>query len=335
MFDFGPLMRFGGMLLALANWTQDAGQGIDDRLVVMGSSGDVAIYQGTDPTNAANFSNVGVWYVGRSPTGRRCFTTAGGNVMILSSFGVIPLTLLVQGGLDTVETADTESMVQMRKLQSALNSDFATLINTPGWEIMYFPTQALLHIARPSLVSGEYVQYVFHMHSNAWSRLLDIPAVTFGRRLTEWYGGTEDGRVLRCFMGNSDGMKLDGTGAHEIRGLVTPAFSYFGDPTTLKQALMMRVNFVGESDPGYVLHMNLDFAVRAPGAAPLPGSAVGSLWGHAVWGVDFWGGGRGAYGEWRSIEGMGYSMAPTIYVANEKHTTIANIEYMVKAGGPL
>ncbi|GAB3773754.1 hypothetical protein GCM10028796_46740 [Ramlibacter monticola] len=334
-FDFGPLLRSGGMLLALANWTMDAGAGIDDRLVALGSSGDLLVYEGTDPTNATQFRNVGVWYIGRPPVGRRCMTQSGGNVFVLTVFGVVPVAQVVQGGLDTLLMAGTEFLQQLRKIQDVLNVDFATLIDTVGWEIMNFPTKALMLIARPQLVVGEFVQYTFHKHALAWTRLLDIPAETFGRRLNEAYGGTDDGRVLQLFDGTQDGMLLDGTGAHEIRGRVTPAFNYFGDPTVLKQALMMRVNFLASSSPSYVLHVNRDFAVQPPPSAPALAGAVGSLWNHAMWDAAFWAGAIAAFGEWRSVEAMGFALAPTIYVASEQGATIANIEYMVKPGGPL
>jgi hypothetical protein len=334
-FDFGPLMRFGGMLLALTNWTQDAGDGIDDRLVVLGTSGDMLIYEGTDPTNASEFRNTGTWFIGQPPVGRRCFTTAGGNVFVLTVFGVIPVTQVVQGGLDALETSGTEYFQQLRHIQAVLNFDFATLANTVGWEIMHFPNKALLHIARPSQVTNQWVQYAFQEHNVAWSRLLDIPGVTFGRRLEELYAGTEDGRVLRVHDGHTDGTVIDGTGAHEIRARVTPAFSYFGDPGVVKQALMVRVNFLASASPAYLVTMNSNFAVSPPGIAPTRGEFVGALWDEALWNVDLWAGARSAYGEWNSVEGIGYSLAPSIYVAAEQLTTIANIEYMMKSGGPM
>lgn len=334
VFDFGPLLRSGGMLLALINWTQDAGEGTDDRLVVLGSSGDLAIYQGNDPTSATDFANVGTWFIGQPPVGRRCFTVSGGNVFILTVFGVVPVTQIVQGGIDNLLTSGTEYFSQLRKLQDTLNRDFSTLANTLGWELLYINTKALLHIARPGSALNEFIQYGFQEHNLAWSRLLDVPALTFGKRLNEIYGGTEDGRVLRVLDGNSDGMLVDGTGAHEIRARITPAFSYFGDPTTLKQALMMRVNFLSNGDPGYTLTMNKDFAVQAPGSAPTPGALVGSLWDQGFWDQAIWAGGIASFGEWRSVEGIGYSLSPTIYVASQEPTTIANIEYMVKRGGP-
>lgn len=337
VFDFGPLLQHGGAVLALMNWTQDGGDGVDDRLVVLGTSGDLLVYEGTDPTSATEFANVGTWYIGQPPVGRRCFTSSGGSPFVLTTFGVIPVGQVVQGGLDNLLTSSTEYLAQLRKIQDTLNTDFRTLLNTSGWEMLTIPSKALLMIARPGVSVTENVQYAFQQHNLAWSRLLDIPAVTFGRRLSQFYGGTVDGKVLRVLEGATDGKQLDGTNAREIRARLTPAFNYFGTPTAYKQALMARVNFLSAQAPVYSVLMNADFSTTqfASSAAGGAGETVGSLWDASLWDAAFWAGGRAAFGEWRAVEGAGFALAPTVYVSAVQPTTIANYEVMVKAGGPL
>jgi hypothetical protein len=335
LFDFGPQLLRGGAVLGLANWTQDAGEGIDDRLVIVSSSGDLIIYEGTDPADAAKFSNVGVWYIGQPPVGRRCMTTSGGNVYVLTQFGVIPVNQIVQGGLDNLLTSDTTVLVQLRKLQDLLNADFRTLLNTDGWEVMLLPSLALLHIARPSVSVSENIQYAFQQHSTAWSRILDVPGKTFGRRLNEVYAGTADGRVLRVFDQHTDAMKLDGTGAYEIRARLTPAFNYMGMPTIKKQALMIRLNFIAAARPAYQVVMNVDFEINPIYSSAVSTGTVGSLWDSSFWDADFWSGGVKAYGEWRSVVGLGFALAPSLFLSSQEKTVLASIEYMVKPGGPL
>jgi hypothetical protein len=334
-FDFGPQLQNGGSVIGLANWTQDDGAGVDDRLVILGSAGDLVIYQGNDPTDPAQFAAMGQWFIGQPPVGRRCFTAGGGNVYVLTSYGVIPVNQVVQGGLDNILTSDTQQLSQLRKIESQLNNDFNTLLNTPGWELLEIPSKALLHIARPSISVSEHIQYAFQQHALAWSRLLDVPARTFGRRLNETYGGTEDARVLRVFDGYTDGKKLDGTGAMEVRARLTPAFSYFGNPGVQKQALMIRLNFVSSAAPGYSVVMNVDFAVTPLGGVAVAGGAVGSLWDLSYWDEAIWSGGQASFAEWRGIEGLGYALAPSIFTSATVKTVLASIEYMLKQGGPL
>jgi hypothetical protein len=335
LFDFGPQLIHGGAVLGLANWTQDDGAGVDDRLVILGSSGDLIVYEGTDPTDATKFFNIGTWYIGQPPVGRRCFTTSGGNVYVLTQFGVIPVNQIVQGGLDNILTSDTDLLSQLRKLQDTLNQDFQTLLNTEGWELLAIPSLALLHIARPSQAVNEHIQYAFQQHSLSWSRMLDVPGVTFTRRLSEVYAGTADARVLRVFDGKTDGMLLDASGASEIRARVTPAFNYLGQPTIKKQLLMIRLNFLATASPAYSVRMNADFEIDPISSAPASGGTVGSLWDAAYWDTDFWVGSRSAFGEWRSVTGLGFALAPSIFISSEESTTLASIEYMFKTGGPL
>jgi hypothetical protein len=241
----------------------------------------------------------------------------------------------MSGGLDTIVLAGTDLLVQLRKIQDQLNTDFQTLLNTPGWEVLNIPALALLHIARPSTSSTEFIQYAFQMHAMAWSRLLDVPGTCFAVRLNEVYAGTADGRVLRVFWGASDGQKLDGTGDYEIRSRVTPAFDYFGNPGVRKRALMMRLQFLAKSFPTYSVRMNTDFELSPIGGTTVGRPSVGSLWDVAKWDQAIWAGGKAAYGQWRTVRGMGYSMAPSIFLSTTQDTTLASLEYMTTAGGPL
>lgn len=334
VFDFGPTLRHGGSLLALANWTQDAGDGIDDRLVTIGSSGDLSVYAGTDPSSPTGFAQVGIWYIGQPPIGRRCFTQTGGNVYILTQFGVIPTAQLMAGGLDNILLSDSDLLKQLRKLQDLLNADFSTQLNIQGWQLLTIPSLALLQIARPAASVTDQTQYVFQQHSLAWSRIGNVPGFVWENRLNEVYAGCLDGRVLRVFNLNTDGMLLDGSGDYEIRARVTPAFSYFGQPAVRKRALMIRPQFLTSAGIGWSARMNADFEVNPIGGSTITVSPSGALWDAAFWDAAFWSGGRAAAGEWRSVVGLGYSLAPSIFIASSSRTTLASIEYMVDMGGP-
>lgn len=336
-FDFGPMLIHGGAVLAMINWTQDSGEGVDDYLVVLSTAGDVAIYKGNDPTSATDWQCAGIWYIGTPPVGRRCFTVTGGNIYIVTEFGIIPIAQVVQGGLDNVLTADTEQTKQLRKLQEQLARDFKFTATIAGWELLGLPNQALLHLARPAQSVTEHIQYVFHMHSLAWSRMLDVPAETFAYRLGETYGGTSDGRILRVFDGASDRMKIDGTGAQEVRARLTPAFDYFDSPPAVKRALMIRPNFQAAQKPAYSVKMNADLYINSNPTWPVALTTGGSLWDASYWdnALAVWGGGVGSWADWRSVRAMGRSLAPTIYIASQQPVILSSLSYMVQSGGPL
>lgn len=335
LFDFGPMLVHGGALLALINWTQDAGEGTDDYLVALSTAGDVAVFKGNDPTSASDWQCAGIWYIGTPPVGRRCFSTSGGNIYVITEFGIIPIAQIVQGGLDNVLMAGTEQTKQLRKLQEQLNRDFTFTSTAVGWELLNIPNQALLHLARPAQSITEHIQYVFHMHTLAWSRMLDIPAETFYYRLGEVYGGTVDGRILRLYDGASDRMKIDGTGAQEVRARLTPAFDYFDSPPAVKRALMIRPNFQAAQKPAYAVAMNADLYIASNPSWPVALTTGGSLWDSSYWDTAIWGGGVGSWADWRSVKGMGRSLAPTIFIASQQPVILSSLSYMIQPGGPL
>ncbi len=89
-FQLGQICNRGGYTMAVATWTIDAGDGADDHLVAITSEGEAVVYKGTDPSSSTTWSLVGVYYVGR-PLGRRCLFKFGGDLLLLTDRGLLPL----------------------------------------------------------------------------------------------------------------------------------------------------------------------------------------------------------------------------------------------------
>ena len=90
MIDLGSVFRRGGRIEACYTWTIDAGAGADDHFAIITSNGEVAVYRGTDPSSASDWSLIGVFMLGH-PLGRRCGTKMGGDLVINSTEGLLPL----------------------------------------------------------------------------------------------------------------------------------------------------------------------------------------------------------------------------------------------------
>ena len=71
LLPLGSVFKMGGSLMQMATWTIDNAAGINDYAAFLTTEGEVAIYQGNDPSSVATWSLVGVFHVGR-PIGRRC-----------------------------------------------------------------------------------------------------------------------------------------------------------------------------------------------------------------------------------------------------------------------
>jgi hypothetical protein len=55
--------------MAMADWSIDAGIGIDDYAAFISDQGEVALYKGSDPTSATTWALVGTFWVGARSAG--------------------------------------------------------------------------------------------------------------------------------------------------------------------------------------------------------------------------------------------------------------------------
>jgi hypothetical protein len=186
-FQFGNRFQKGGDLRGLWSWTFDGGSGIDDALVAVSGGGDVLIYRGTDPSEAGAFNLTGVWFVGGVPKGRRLCTDNGGDLLLMSSIGILPLSTLVTG-----KSAIERSQYRTAKIANLFNQAQIETAASRGWAMRIHPQDACLMVLAPT---GQN-QFVMSLTTQGWHQYRDFPmgvcAEAWGGTL---YFGTSDGRV--------------------------------------------------------------------------------------------------------------------------------------------
>lgn len=319
-FDFSAIFRRGGKVVALINWTMDAGSGIDDHLLVVTSAGELAVYQGTDPASASTFSLRGVFDIG-APVGRRFFAQMGGDVVMLTSVGLVSVSSLLQSSNLSRTPVISDS------IGDQLRSDVRTFGSQSGWEVLTFVEENLLLIQVPSGSIGSRSQWVMNTLTKAWSHFTISPAITFTTFEGSLYCGRSD-RVSNCWTGGLD----DSTG---ITYRIIPAFSYFGAQGQLKKFGLARAHIRSDTAPVYAVKLlrNFDTAVTFP--SQVPASPSGSVWGIARWGVNVWGGSASFYRRWNAVTGDGLTAALAIEGIHSGATwqLYAN-DYSYEVGGP-
>jgi hypothetical protein len=82
----------GGKLLAGFTWSIDAGDGIDDKCVFMTDQGELLIFTGSDPSTSTNWRQEGR-YATSFPLGMNAHQAVGGDVLIATVDGIIPISL--------------------------------------------------------------------------------------------------------------------------------------------------------------------------------------------------------------------------------------------------
>jgi hypothetical protein len=95
--DLGTYMRKGGSLYSMNSMTLDSGSGIDDRLVVVTSEGEVLIFTGTDPSSANTWALLGTFDCAK-PVGYGASTVkVSGDVLLLTIAGIFSVADITRG----------------------------------------------------------------------------------------------------------------------------------------------------------------------------------------------------------------------------------------------
>ena len=331
-FDFGSLFKRGGHLSYIANWTIDAGEGIDDFLVAVGSNGDVLVYKGTDPASASTFSLVGSWFVGQIPVGRRAYCQYGGDLLIVSADGVFPVSYITRGGAESLVASSKE---YSSKIRTPIGADLRRTFTLRGWDVLLHPSERLLLINTPDLRDRKSQQYALSTTVNQWSIFKDVPIKCFGASGGYAFAGTDDGRVLLLFADVFDNIPYGELVGDGVYGVIQQSYSAFQAPALRKQFLMARANFLAPSEPGVVLSVATNYTIPEQRSYPAYSSADVSRWDVGLWDSARWSSTFTSYSRWVGVGAVGHVGSAVLQTACTGDTILASVDYMFCPGGPL
>lgn len=276
-FPLSLVTRQGGYVVECFSWTRDSGDGMDDLFVVIMSTGETLVYQGSDPGNASDWTLIGSFALG-APLAIRGSCNLGGDRVILTKDGFINLSTALQVGRMS-ENGNVSTKIMEAAKESAKR--YGSLY---GWEIFYHDSESLLMVNVPVEDGERWRQYCMNTNTGAWTQFKDINCVTFTEINGVLYGGCPDGHIRQIFTGASDD-------SVPIEFIMVPAFNSFGMPDRMKTLTFCTVqtNFVAKENIG--LAGLADLETRAFGNAAVPDLTVGTLaeWDTATWDEVYWG----------------------------------------------
>ena len=320
--DFGGIARNGGFIQGMATWTIDAGQGADDYAVFVTNMGEVIVYNGTDPNDAATWALKGVWQLGYV-FARRCFYKFAGDILLLTQDGLVPLASALQSSRLDPRVNLTD------KIYYAI-SQAATLYGINfGWQINYYASQNMLIINVPFNTGPQ--QFVMNTISKAWASFSNINAQCWELSNDQMYfGGT--GYVGHFWNAYSD----DG---NNINAEAQQAYSYFDARGQLKRFTMIRPIFQTDNGtPSVLVGINVDFDVQnnlGSVSFNAQNAAIGS-WDNAIWDESQWGGTLSITKSWQGVTGIGYSGGVSMKIASQGiDVHWASTDYVMERGGVL
>jgi hypothetical protein len=318
--DFGSVAKMGGFIQAMGTWTIDAGQGVDDYAVFVTNMGEVIVYEGTDPSDVATWALRGVWQLGQTFS-RRCFAKFGGDLLLITQEGLVPLAASLQSSRLDPRVNLTD------KIYGAFAQATGLYSTNFGWEIQYFAKANMLIVNIPTNIGFE--QYVMNNITKSWGRFTGIPATNFEIHNENIYFGGNGfvGKFWDTFADNGN----------VINATVQQAYNYFDSRGQNKRYTMVRPIFLTDNGlPSVLCAINTDFDTQSQlgQVAFNPTALTVGVWDLATWDNNYWGGTLAVNKDWQGVSGIGYCASISLNVAAkgiEVHW--ASTDFVMEAGG--
>src|SRR5436190_8444238 len=263
----------GGSLLFGADWSIDAGDGIDDKCVFVTDLGEVLIFTGSDPSNAANWRQEGRYSIS-PPLGMNAHVAVGGELLILTVDGIVPISQAI------TKTGGQLDMAMLTRPIEVLWHQAVDEKRTWAWSAKKWDEKSAVFIATPGGNPGDRYCLVVNNTTIAWCRYLGYDAVCFIRMRGDMFFGTQDGLVMQCERtGYDDGKPYVAT--------LVGGWEMFGAPANTVTWHQCRAVFrSGIAQPFYPqLSATTDYVVTIP-TPPPPGvdPGVQDVWDQGKWG---------------------------------------------------
>jgi hypothetical protein len=313
------VFKRGGYLMAMGTWSLDSGTGIDDLAVFVTSEGEAAVYQGTNPASAATWALVGIFNIGK-PIGRRCMQKLGGDLLIITTDGVVPASRAFVQGRENSAIALTD------RIQGGMSDAVSLYGDNFGWEVTLYPEGPALIVNVPSEPQQ---QFVMNTVTKRWCRFTGWEANCFEEFNGELYYGM-DGEVRKAWTGTSDN-------GLSIVGELVQAFNYFGNRNQIKQFTMLQPIIGWDSNPAQILiGVDVDFDITTPTNEITLAQSTGGIWDTGLWDTAVWGGEPTLKKAWYSAQGVGYAAALHLKVSSTAaNVSLASVSYVFQPGGVL
>jgi len=348
IFPMGPLLRYGGQLLAGGTWNQLTSNGVLYQWFVISTEGEVVLFNGLFPGDPA-WKQTGCYKIGR-PLGIHCINTVGGDASIMTEDGIVALSQVIQ-----IDEAGLFNKSLTAPIAPAWKDAVQARITQKGWQMTLWPVRYMAIVNLPQLTLPN-VQFVANERTGYWCRFTGWDAQCFavhGLTVSELYFGTSDGRTMKAENGGMDDGKAytmtvfysySGIGSLDVGSISTGTAGEI-QPVSSTQAVarkkitMIRARFqtnIPAVTP--TITVNVDYDVTTPSAPGATGSVpAGSVWDNAKWDIDKWTGPIFSQSQnWVPVYAMASAIAPIVQVTFKSAATpdvrLTNVDVLFETG---
>jgi LysM repeat protein len=291
------VFKRGGSIRALGTWTVDGGTGMDDMLAIFSTNGEVVIYSGVDPD--ADMSLVGVFRFD-SPMSRNALVNYGGDLYVLISTGLVPMSTLVKSETEQLGQSD-------RNIFSQFFSTTLKYRSSPGWQVIHNPSSGRLICNMPLGSPNSYQQVIRFMPNPVWATWSKLPSRCWLWINARMFFGSDDGKVYEIHPSylNDNG--------NPIRVDLQMAWSNYGS-VAIKQFKMVLPYIISDGTPRPFVDFRVDYDTSPPVNQPDTTSNpdIGATWDLAAWNTDAWAGNTLLWNNWQGVAAIGRVGGPRL-----------------------
>jgi hypothetical protein len=289
----------GGICMAIGSWSRDAGDGADDMTVFVMSTGEILIYQG-DP--GSTFSLIGKYWTGAPPIGRQCLFKIGGELMVITSLGLLPVSAAI-GGV----ALDLSRIDPWGKIAAGIVADAVLDSGNAGWHGVLHAGIVYINVVQTEAALSK--QWVINTRNGACATYSGWQPSSMASFNGELYFGSMAGGFVRLVGGEDD----DG---EAITANANCAFTFPTQGQRNNLFTAIRPVMDAEGTVSGLIGVDTNFVTRT-----LSGASVSLIedpsttpWG-SEWGSP-WGSSGGARPNWFSIQGEGRSVSVRMRAVN-------------------
>ena len=324
--DLGSIFSRGGKLLFGATWSLDSGSGLDDVCIFVTSRGEIAVYEGTNPGDAAAWRLVGVYLIG-TPLNKHAYFKAGGDLAILTKDGIVPVSEALKKDRAALQAVAITYPIEDAWKRAVANATVEFPITPTLWQ-----AQTLLIMGVPDPDGQQDIAFVANSRTGAWCRFTGWDVRCSAVANDNLYIGSANGLVLQADVGGQDNVNRFtpdcGQFEPEAYGVAytavwVPKFSNFGS-TSLKFPNHAGITYLASQKQTFSVKGLKDYQIPAL-QPPEPTSAPsGATWGNGVWGTFVWGSevANTAYSQWRAIAAGGYTVSAALQITSNQGTIV-------------
>lgn len=294
------IFQKGGSLFMGGTWSLDAGDGVDDKCVFISDQGEVAIYEGTDPSTASTWALVGRYTIA-PPLGKNAWMKAGGDLVIATEDGLVAISQAIskdRAALKLVAVSD--------RIEPTWLDEVDERAGTP-WSIIRWDRKNTAYVCTPSPgATSDDQSLVVHQLTGAWSTVdMDMHCGTVLNGVMYW--GDGDGNIYQAENGGSD------NGENYTCDYVGPFINPTNSTATCT-AQWFRATFRSTTNFIPKVTVETDYLIDVEAAPDSPANVNTDVWDSGLWDSATWDATGSAVVRirWRGVTGEGDVLAPRI-----------------------